>query len=72
MSMHINFTTIITGTLALAVYGSANLVRHYSPASINDFIYGFCEGFSLVFAVVFLILIGRRFILAGPKSQKVQ
>ena len=58
--MQIKFATIITGTLALIVYGAANLVRHYSPKSIPDFAYGFCEGFSLVFAVVFLILVGVR------------
>ena len=58
--MQIKFATIITGTLALVVYGAANLVRHYSPTSIPDFAYGFCEGFSLVFAVLFLILIGVR------------
>ena len=60
MRLNIKFATIIAGSLALVVYCVANLVRHYSPASIPDFGYGFCEGFSLVFAVVFLILIGVR------------
>ena len=58
--MNIKFATIVTGTSAAIIYCAANLVRHYSPASIPDFLYGFCEGFSLVFAVVFLILIGVR------------
>ena len=62
MRTKIKYATIITGTLALVVYGAANLVRHYSPASISDFFYGFCEGFSLVFAVLFLFLIGVRVI----------
>lgn len=62
MRTKIKYATIITGTLALVVYSAANLVRHYSPASISDFFYGFCEGFSLVFAVLFLILIGVRVI----------
>lgn len=68
--MQIKFATIITDTFALAVYGAANLVRHNSPTSMPDFAYGFCEGFSLVFAVLFLILIGVR-VLTRPKSHKV-
>ncbi len=72
MRTKIKYATIITGTLALVVYSAANLVRHYSPASISDFVYGFCEGFSLVFAVLFLILIGVRVIryLLGLTSLK--